>query len=323
MGHIPQKREREEEDQRMIELRQSDLQTYMNCRRQFYLEVVLNLAHPRTEQFPRKHNTAATGTLIHEVLKAYYTGQLSEEPSREEVQLIVVAKADELMGRDEEAWDVELEASRMKDWNDAVVTASIVAHNYIPWVEREGLDLRYTVRSVEERLRAEVPGTRIVLSGQPDLLYYDEILGEVGIVDHKSVATLDAPRPGNFQLLTYGVLYWWTTGEVPEWAAHNQLKRNKQTDRAKPPFYARQPVHLDQQILELHAEMLIGLCQEIELFMDSINENNHRTKAFPNMTGECDWKCGVKELCDRFHDGDDVWQDMSTHLYIQRPALEN
>ena len=300
----------------MIEIRQSALQTFLDCRRKYYLQEVLGLVQQSEEMYPAKHSTAATGTIVHEPLAQYYSGELREDITKEELYDICMAKAVEI-GRLDQPPSPGRE-SMVSDWYNAVEVATIMVDGYLKWVKQENMDLRFLVQMVEERLRWQVPGTRITITGQIDLVLYDELVKETGIIDHKTLDKLAIVRPGNFQILTYALLVWKNTGVVPEWGAHNQLKRNKQTSRAKPPFYDRKPITINERMLVQHEQMLTSLCQDIEQFADSVNEDNHHTTAYPNMTGECNWKCDVMELCDHMHDGPEVWVHIAESHYKER-----
>lgn len=302
------------EEEQVIDLRQSSLQTFLDCRRKFFLEVTKNLA-PAPVEGLRKVTTADNGTMVHEVLRMYYEGELSDDVTAEQCGDIIhdwVKEQTDSLDSDDTT------APHVADWYKSAEMATTMSHGYINWVEQTGQDLRFTPWSVEQRIHVDISGTDIQLSGQLDLVLFDELIGEYGILDHKTVARLDPPRAGNFQLLTYGWLFWQDTGIVPTWAGHNQIKRNKQTSRAKPPFYDRPTLNLNEEMLENHGRMINSLCRDIQQAMMTVDDTNHRDHAYPNMTSECDWKCDVKGLCDVMHDADEVWVDIASLNYIQR-----
>jgi PD-(D/E)XK nuclease superfamily len=297
-----------------ISLRQSDLGTFDECRRKYYLQNVLQIGDRVYGERvgPRKIKTADVGTMVHGCLKLLYTEELTADVIAASAPNICALVAKEIGGCDEEidGWPVWGEG-----WISGIETASIMVRGYISWVSVGGHDLRYSALAVEERIVWD--NGLIVITGQPDLVMLDEITEEVGILDTKTVDKLASPRPGNFQLLTYGLIWWRTRGTIPQWAGHNQLVRNKQTKKATPPFYARQPVTLGEEILLQHEEVVMQLSREIVDFHERVSLLNHHLIARPNMTGECSWKCPVEFLCDHMHDGSD-WPSMAeTHYQIR------
>ena len=308
-----------------MKLRQSSLRTFVECRRKFYLQNILKLSPQGEATYPRKHRTAHTGTIMHEVLAEYYRGNL-DDPDRNEVYDICQAAAWELIWGPEGPKDADplVMVPLMKDWNQAIEVSAIVTHTYITQhVAPTGIDLQYDVLAVEERMEAEV-FEGFSITGMPDLVLHDNLTDEVGILDHKSVAVLDPPRAGDFQLLTYAWMWRKLHDTTPGWAGHNQLKRNKQTARAKPPFYARPVLHVDGHMLDGHNMMLHGMADAILRLEDELLTfpENHRFVALPNMTGDCSWKCSVKDLCDQMHDEDDVWRHTAETYYIKRQDKE-
>lgn len=309
----------------MMEIRQSNFALFLGCKRSFYLQVVENLQHENAAVRPRKHYTRDTGTLFHKPLELYYRGELPENVTREMLYDICLNEAIEIGGLFQEEHNEDTDEMPAmfdySDWYKAIKMASIVTEGYFRWVEETSQDLRYNVHAVEERMALPLEGSNIVITGKPDLILDDELTKEMGVLDTKSVARLDAIRPGDFQLLTYCVLVWKTLGRVPEWAGHNQMVRNMQTAKSSPPYYDRKYITINEDILTQHYEMLCNTAIEIEAFIKNVDRDNHHLLAPPNMTGECSWKCGVQDLCDHMHDGNDVWTYMADTYYIQRTEL--
>lgn len=294
--------------------RQSDLATFIGCKRQFYLEWVEKFyPQPKqTEQDPevihiRDATNSDIGTLTHRGVEAHYRGELEGE---EGVSLndLLYNKLVDMGGSVTE-----------KSWVSTLSYAEKMVEGYIDWVEREGVDNRLNLLDVERRLFSDVRtvgSTRAILTGQVDLLFHDELLDRYMIGDTKTKDKFDPPHPNDFQLLTYGVLWMEEDGIIPETAFHNQIKRSKRTARATPPFYERFPIPLDEDILLRHQKRVNRLIADAVEFVEAVREDpeKHYELAFPNLNTECSWKCSVQEIC-RVMDGHLPWREFAQDHY--------
>lgn len=296
-----------------ISLRQSDVAMFDECRRKFYLTNVMQIGDPiRTFTGPptaRKVKTQDVGSMVHAAIRLHNRGEMEDTEIILKANSICVETAVLLGGA------IEREDGFMQwgeGWPKAIEMSTILIRGYFNWLSIEGHDLRLTTLAAEDRIVWD--NGRIEITGQPDRVVLDEITEEVGIDDVKTVDKLGPPRPGNYQLLTYGLLWWKVKGVCPQWAMHTQIVRNMQSARAKPPFYERQKITLGEEILTRHYESIMQTSQEIVDFYERVNLLNHHELARPNMNGECSWKCPVEFLCDHMHDGSD-WQHMAETTY--------
>lgn len=303
-----------------IVLRQSDVAMFDECRRKFYLTNVLQIGDRKRENTgpptARKVKTQDIGTMVHAAIGLHNRDEMEDVDIILQANSICVETAKKLGGA------IEVDGGFLQwgeGWPKAIEMATILIRGYFNWLSLGGHDLRYTTLAAEDRLSWD--NGLITITGQPDHVVLDEITNEVGIDDVKTVDKLGPPRPGNYQLLTYGLLWWEVKGVCPQWGTHTQIVRNMQTAKAKPPFYERQKVTLGEEILTMHREAIMQTSQEIVDFYEKVHLLNHHRIARPNMTGDCSWKCPVQFLCDHMHDGSD-WGHMAETTYEIRTNSE-
>lgn len=283
-----------QEKEGILILRQSDLALYLRCQRSFYLQFVRG-ARRKKQTGPRKCTTADIGTLVHMGLADYYRSDMvwDEDDLRERMTL----HADANMGVWPQEWDGEFLPD---DWVSGIALAARMVHGYIPWVEENGLDLRYNTLEVERQYLTVFDSMGIGLSGIIDLVQEDELLGHHVITDHKTKGSGDfrPPRRGDWQLLTYAALYQWETGQYPAAAQWNMLKRVKRTASAKPPFYFRQPIRLSPEQIHMHQSRLFYLLASIGCEIRSSVVVGETSTLWPNFGKHCDWQCPASEVCE-------------------------
>lgn len=294
----------------VIHLRQSDLARFVGCERSFYLGWQLRHAKLYDKSRPRECSNADVGTMVHGLMAAYYRGQLPERPTHMDMEDVATAA----MAEAEVDWT-------LGSWIEGRSLATIMFRDYPRWVESEGHDLRYNVVGVEERLTwtVRVNGVQVEMSGQLDLRLQDEILGAYGIGDHKSMdgGKFKAPRPNNFQLLTYGVLARHSFPDLPiEFGFWNGVKRNKRTAKASPPFFNRWTLPFNPPMLDQHEDYLLRIAARIVRFLDKMETSKRpEIDATRNMTGECGWACNVEEICDVMDNPAYDWRDFANTNY--------
>lgn len=253
--------------------RMSDIRQYLNCRRQFYLSHTLGLRPRHTA--PQELSAADIGTLAHAGLAGFYEG---EDPLQyiemEAERMRVERDFDELTWANSAASGVALAKTMLTRYQAAP------AHVF-------EIDL---VQGTEVELKMNLNGYDLV--GHIDLIL-EPAPGVVTILDHKTVKQFRSPRPNDFQLVFYSLLYYENYGVVPYNAGYNLLKR---VGKGKAPFLDRRTIAIEEVQLKNMADMIV----------DILDETATR-QTWPNMTNECDWKCNVKDLCDGMDDGSD-WQ---------------
>jgi len=311
------------QEEGVLNLRLSDLRTYLQCPRRFWLEVhhglypggdtteqteITEYDHIHPEELVIETRKAARrdeGTMAHHVVKHYYQRDPLLDPSNpgytEYVRVLVEQAAEDLT---EDLSD--------KSWQDAMRYAFSMAHGFIPWVQFEGHDIGKRPLLVEERLSMDFPTVlkshgykTIRLTGQPDIVEEDEMTGDIGIGDTKTVQSLQksGPRAQDFQLLGYALMFA-EHSQAPTYGYQNLLARSLQTSRSSPPYYRRVPININQQALHNMRDFLASVLIDIELLIARYGVADQDNLLIPySETNLCDWICRVVPVCDAMSTG--------------------
>lgn len=287
--------------------RQSEFPAADRCRRKHHLQYTRGLV-PITEATERRMPASGqrdAGSAVHAGLEVVHNGgeyadaeaaitaYVNEVRSiRLEGELPPLTKAD-----DPEWWKIERLAIAM------------LAH-YDDWLSETGFDAGFETLAVEWEWDLEIPGTNGLRAyGKVDLVGHDQVAGGVVVDDNKSVANFSqTPMPVDFQLRTYAWAWWRSTGDAPVRAGHRMLKRVLGTGNAKPPFVMYAPVHLDEDILEKHEQILAVRALDIQRLRE-YGSNIEHPALYPNPTKDCSWDCDFKLVCPMVDEGTD-WEDV-------------
>ena len=236
--------------------------------------------------------TAANiGTVVHAHLANYYGGAVTTEA-------------------DQEAW-LSLSA---EDQN----TATKMVDTYLIEVESEGLDIGQSTMTVENRWDMEIGG--ITLSGQVDQVYFDELRGGHVIRDHKTVGQFFQTAPLDFQLMCYAVLAR-AQGVLTDIVAieHNQIKRNKRTATAKPPYINRTWQPVTDTTIDHFTESLSCMAEDYAtIFACSTGvEDPHLWAVGRN---DCSFTCSFNEVCAMISSGEDYAAVLETEYIWEEPV---
>jgi hypothetical protein len=201
-----------------------------------------------------------------------------------------------------------------REWWEIERLAHAITTNYTKWIG-EGNEVGVTVHAVEWEWLCTLPGTSYEIYGKIDAIVYDEILGGIVVRDNKSVPDFKrTPEDADFQLRTYAWAYWRLTGIIPKRAEHLMMKRVLGTASAKPPFFERYPIQINQRILETHEGHLYARVQEMSRHRDSNLENRN---LWPNATRDCSWDCDFRDLCPMIDDGSDYEYVIETDFTLK------
>lgn len=281
----------------------SEIQTYKDCKRKWYLNNYRRL----TPKKVKVSGPLALGTRVHAALEAFYNG---EDLMDAYMKLL---KQDEIIAHTEyldvEALLTEGEMGR------------IMLEGYIQWVEEEGIDAQYEIISNEETLEMPLLDGRVILRGKIDMRLRRKSDGTRLIRDFKTVgqtfsqfaATLDL----NEQALTYMVLdaYHNTPEDRAHGAVFTLLKKNKQTSRAKPPFYGEEEVLHNEFTLRSFWIMLNATLSDMMRDKDALDAGADHHAVVPRRpSNDCTWKCQFFSICASMDDGSPV-EEMIKDLY--------
>lgn len=211
--------------------------------------------------------------------------------------------------------DVDLTPEDMQMVHDMFST-------YVVEVEEEGLDVGQETRAGEQRLDIEIGG--LTLSGQIDALVYDEILDGIIVRDHKTVGQFFNTAQRDFQLMCYAVIarkHGWDVKAIE----HNQVKRNKRTGRASPPFIRRVQWGVTERALENFERQLEQIIRDYYWDMKVAKETKTGVEhpvIWAKGTNECAWQCPFFEICGMIDDGEDYATVLETEFHRREEPVE-
>jgi hypothetical protein len=225
----------------------------------------------------------------------------------------------------------EYEDKIKADWD----LATAMVQGYQEQVISENWDADLRVVGTEQELRVPLPGVDGVdLRGQLDQIVMEVSSGLLRFLDFKTAASFEAHTilELNRQFRTYSVLLHLHHGTVPGQPAPDgvpvvmggiirTLRRTKRTERAKPPFYATDPINYNPEQLDATLRRIQWVCTQIRELRAALDAAGgdlatfnriQRSMAGPvPMPSDCSWRCEAsKGLCVAMDDGSD-WVGMA------------
>lgn len=269
---------------------QSEITTWQRCKRKWNLEYYRKL-HKIDD--PPVGNLAL-GTRVHAALAAYYG---------EGKDLLVVHK--ELC----EA-DVPLIAGtpfEAEFYADAELGA-IMLEGYLDWITETGEDASFTVIGTEKKVEIPLLDGAVTFKGTLDLRL-QHINGSRLFMDHKTTDSISrgkAMLEMNQQALSYGVIER-TLLDPGEWssgAIWNFLRKVKRTKAAKPPFYERAVINMNDDQLRAHWTHLHANILDIMAARRRLDSGSDwHAVCPPTPTSDCVWQCSFASICVMADDG--------------------
>lgn len=266
----------------VIDIRQSAIQTFLDCRRHFYWAYMRGLEYDYAVG-PRPATTADVGSAVHAGMAAWYR-----------------AKGD--------IWHAGVRPWLLEDgnWPDGDIPDNldldlvrIMLEGHISDLAESGDDIGETTVAVEEAVVAEVKsvsGWTVRVHGRIDRRVETDD-GLRIIDDLKSVgpfAEVDTYLP---QLMRYSLLVRQATGWRADRVRTTQIRRVKRTGDG--PFYQRLWVPVNEDMYEAAAASLRGTLRDIVQCIEA------EGPWYEHRTGECGWKCRVEDICRAQVRGDD------------------
>lgn len=281
----------------------SEIQAFKDCRRKWYLNYYRRLV-------PKKVKVAgplALGTRVHGALEAFYNGNDLIE------SYMLLLEEDRIIAMREDL-DVEALLSEGE-------MGRIMLEGYIQWIEDEAIDAKYEIISNEETLSMPMLDGRVELRGKIDMRLRRKSDGTRLIRDFKTVGQTFEQYAStlhlNEQALTYMTLdaYHNTDDDRSDGALFTLLKKNKQTSRAKPPFYKEEEVLHNIFALRSFWARLNATLSDMMSVKDALDAGaNHQGVAYPRPSNDCTWKCPFFSICESMDDGSPV-EEMIADLY--------
>lgn len=296
----------------------SEMQVYKDCKRRWFLQYFMRLV--KKHQAPRK--AADTGTAVHGALHQYYVlGGKSNPDARPQALEYLKLSEDASLATD-------LIEDEIKDIKDIYKTANILTKGYFEWLDETGADDHWIIKGSEERLVVEGPLPNTEIKGYVDLHGTHEPSGDLLVIDTKVTAnpdemirTLHLNEQGPLYAILMKINEEERRGFRVIW---NMIKRNKQTKRAKPPFYQRYELAInEQQLQQFYAQLQGQIADMIETDRRLRDGEHHVMVAYPTPTSDCSWKCPYLALCGAMNDPrmDHQWLiDNNYEQYTESPV---
>lgn len=281
----------------------SEIQTFKDCRRKWYLNYYRRLV-PKSVKVS---GPLALGTRVHAALEAFYNGE------------DLMAAYHQLMEADR--YIAMTEYLDLDALNSEGEMGRIMLEGYVQWIQEEGIDAKYEIISNEETLGMPMLDGRVELRGKIDMRLRRLSDGTRLIRDFKTVGQTFQQYAStlhlNEQALTYMTLdaYHNTEEDRADGAIFTLLKKNKQTAKAKPPFYGEEEVLHNIFALRSFWIRLNQVLSDMMSVKDALDAGaNHQGVAYPRPSNDCTWKCQFFSICGSMDDGSPV-EEMIADIY--------
>lgn len=292
----------------------SEIQTFKRCRRKWWLAWYRNLAPKQITPI----GVMASGSRIHKALESVYApGGPYHDRAMDSLNKAIEADRDFMLTYLPDDEDVH------KSFENSADLERIMLSGYLDWLEETGADSELEVISSEQYI--EEPLERFnntVLIGKLDVLVRRIPDDRILFMDHKTVGTLIHPTLKlNEQLLHYMTLL--QDGMEVSGGLYNMLKRSKRTERAKPPFYAREEVLHNQHTLDSFWYRLMGVIDEIlsvERMLDEVaTDMEVKQLTYPTPSVNCHWDCPFFKICGMMDDGSRIEDAINDQYEVVDP----
>ncbi len=289
-------------------LRVSDYRAWLDCRRKFYLTKVYGIQEDTDLTRVRPPGNADIGSIVDHGLNALFNDQ---------GRVDLWGAHNVPVGAVNSQW--------AKEWGNAVELSSIMLDGFEEWwaeqEESATLETRGIQVEVEHRFGPFYVGpgrsyeVYVTLIGHIDYEAYDHKFNTLAANDFKTVATLGQHlKQVDVQMNIYALLLAYSRNEHVGIARHIQLRRVKRTARATPPFYGKRTIVINHAQLARAEILLIHALRDMVQLYPWNAEHADDARYYPSPTGECNWKCNVKSLCDMMDDGSD-WDSIAVNAY--------
>jgi CRISPR/Cas system-associated exonuclease Cas4 (RecB family) len=285
-----------------VSISNSEIQTYKDCRRKWYLGTYRGLA-PKAKEHT---GPLKLGTRIHDALEQYYVTDEHPVDAYARLQRIDNQK----FMQSDKATDV----AEIKKFNSESELGRIMLEGYVEWQAEENRDSELIFVAAEKKLSHRLPEIargRVELIGKLDLQVRRRSDGSRASLDHKSALTFNPYYQFahmSEQLMHYTILESLNPDgdDSPvDGGIYNLLKKVKRTATAKPPFYERIDVRFNRKTLNSFWTRTQGAVHGIMELRDALdNGADPLFVAYPRP--RMDWgcsKCPFFTVCPMLDDG--------------------
>jgi hypothetical protein len=277
----------------VIRLSNSELQTFKDCRRKWWLAYYRRLQ----PKFRDKTGALAFGTRIHAALDDHYA---NGTPLIQAHSTLVEADKQTLLSSFLDVSNLESEAEMGR----------IMLEGYEQWVEEEGIDAELEMISTEETIIAPLFNGEVELQGKLDMRVRRKVDGVRMFRDFKTVggslAEFGNMAHMNEQVMTYMLLEATKRDEDQrsDGGIFTLLKKVKRTATARPPFYEQLEVHHNVFTMRSFWNRIHGTITDLMNVRRALDTgSDHSFVAYPTPTRDCKWKCQFFAICPMFDDG--------------------
>ena len=285
----------------VIRLSNSELQTFKDCRRRWWLTYYRGLK-PKHQDMT---GPLAMGSRIHAALDAHYAQGVP----------LLTAHA-ELIEQDK-----QLLLQDFRDVSNLETEGElgrIMLEGYEQWVEENGIDAELEMISTEETIIAPLFNGEVELQGKLDMRVRRKADGVRMFRDFKTVggslSEFSNMAHMNEQVMTYMLLESTKTDEKErsEGGIFTLLKKVRRTAAAKPPFYDQIEIRHNIFTMRSFWNRIHGTITDLMRVRQALDSGeSHAFNAYPKPSRDCKWKCQFFAICPMFDDGSAAEQALS------------
>lgn len=276
-----------------IRISNSEIQTFKECRRKWYLTSYRRLV-PKTYSVV---GPLALGTRVHTALEAYYTE--GEDMLKVHSQLL-----------DEDRQMLLADLRDVTELEHDGELGRIMLEGYMEWLAETGADSEWEIISAERIVSAPLFNGEVELRGKLDMRVR-RLADDVRLfVDHKTCANFSDITKSAYmseQFLTYHLLETLSPpedGSRCDGGVYNMLRKVKRSGNARPPFYDRLEVRHNKAFLHSFWLRIHGEIAEMMRLRKLLDDGaDHRQVAYPTPSRDCSWKCPFVHVCPLMDDG--------------------
>ena len=285
----------------VIRLSNSEIQTFKDCRRRWWLTYYRRLK-PREKTMTC---ALALGSRIHQALDDHYAKGV---PLLKAHSDLVETEKQLLLADFRDVSDLETEAE----------LGRIMLEGYEEWVEENGIDAELEMISTEETIIAPLFGGAVELQGKLDMRVRRKTDGVRLFRDFKTVggslSEFSNMAHMNEQVMTYMLLEATKADESnrSEGGIFTMLKKVRRTASAKPPFYDQIEIRHNVFTLRSFWNRIHGAIGDLMRVRTALDAGEaHSFVAYPTASRDCKWKCQFFAICPMFDDGSAAEQALS------------
>lgn len=297
-------------------LSQSEIATWTRCPRKWFIEYYMGFT-PADEPVVGNRQL---GVRLHTALEGWYGYGLNP--------LKVLGLLYALIIQQHPEHEIDLKQE--------MAMGMIMISGYLDWIESEGKDADLRVVATETDLQVPLPGMeQVILRARMDQVIQEISTGWLSFLDHKSSAGFEKhetlERDPQFRF--YGLLQFLKAGHgepipgmelrpgvpVVMGGTINTLRRVKRTAASKPPYYARDSIRFNLDVLSstmirvrqvaLEIWNARGNLDAVYAKGGSLAEVNFLQRSLLRpvpIDNDCDWRCpAASGLCVAMDDGSD------------------